>query len=218
MSVCFEGHGRAASALNLSAVLLCTLIISGCAFARTDRETERYLETLTGTDDAPFSSSYRVGPEDVLEVRVWGDDALSKTVSVRPDGVISLPLIGDVAVAGRNTDEIAKLIEGSLKQFKSVPRVDVSISEVNSYRIYVLGEVMRPGMVQVRNYTTVLQGIALVGGPTRFASNEILVLRAENGANTERVLRLDYRTLISRKPEHRAFNLVLLPGDTVIVK
>lgn len=209
---------RASMWQGATGATLSILLLAGCAITHMDSDTARYLETLPGRQDTELMSNYRVGPEDVLEIRVWGDEALSKTVIVRPDGLIGLPLIGDVAVAGRSSAEIAQLVEAKLKEYKAVPRVDVSIAEINSYRIYLLGEVERPGMVQVRNYTTVLQGIALVGGPTRFASNEILVLRKEGDAGVERVLYLDYRVLISRKAKHRPFNLVLLPGDTVIVK
>lgn len=208
---------------RIGAVLLGVFLLmpAGCGLTpvRIDPETETYLEKLAGNaDGANILTRYQVGPEDVLEIRVWADDTLSTKVAVRPDGIISLPLVGDVSVAGKTASEIAGEIEKLLEEFKASPQVDVNIAEINSYRIYVLGEVEKPGMVQVRNFTTLLQAIALVGGPTRFASDEILVLRKDREQGGERVLHLNYRLLSSEKVEHQPYNLVLLPGDTVILK
>jgi len=197
------------------------LTATGCGLrsVRVDPETAAFIEKLnTEANDANILSRYQVGPEDVLEIRVWADDTLSTKVAVRPDGMISLPLVGDFSVAGKTAAEISQEIEKLLEEFKSSPQVDVNIAEINSYRIYVLGEVEKPGMVQVRNYTTLLQAIALVGGPTHFASDEILVLRRDPELGGERVLRLNYRLLSSEKVEHQPYNIVLLPGDTVILK
>lgn len=200
-------------------LLLSGLAGCGTRFLRVDPETKAYLETLaenqTGTN---ILTEYQVGPEDVLEIRVWGDEELSKVVAVRPDGKISLPLVGDLPVEGMSAAEIADEVESALSAYKASPQVDVSISQINSYRIYLLGEVERPGMIQVRNFTTLLQAIALAGGPTRFASDEIVVLRKERNGGGEQVLHLNYRLLSSDRPEHRPFNLVLWPGDTVILK
>lgn len=202
-------------------VLGVSLVASGCGlrYVRVDPETTEYLDSLASAgDEANILTRYRVGPEDVLEIRVWADETLSTGVAVRPDGMISLPLVGDVLVAGKTAAEIAEEVEGLLKEYKASPQVDVNISQINSYRIYILGEVQKPGMVQVRNFTTLLQAIALVGGPTRFASDEILVLRKDPERGGERVLRLNYRLLSSDLEEHRHYNLVLWPGDTVIFK
>lgn len=202
-------------------VLGVSLVLSGCGlrYVRVDPETTEYLDSLASAgDEANILTRYRVGPEDVLEIRVWADETLSTGVAVRPDGMISLPLVGDVLVAGKTAAEIAEEVEGLLKEYKASPQVDVNISQINSYRIYILGEVQKPGMVQVRNFTTLLQAIALVGGPTRFASDEILVLRKDPERGGERVLRLNYRLLSSDLEEHRHYNLVLWPGDTVIFK
>lgn len=202
-------------------VLGVSLVLSGCGlrYVRVDPETTEYLDSLASAgDEANILTRYRVGPEDVLEIRVWADETLSTGVAVRPDGMISLPLVGDVLVAGKTAADIAEEVEGLLKEYKASPQVDVNISQINSYRIYILGEVQKPGMVQVRNFTTLLQAIALVGGPTRFASDEILVLRKDPERGGERVLRLNYRLLSSDLEEHRHYNLVLWPGDTVIFK
>ncbi len=206
-------------AMALAGVVLMTASGCGGKFLSSDRETAKYIESLSkaslGTD---MVTEYRVGPEDVLDVHIWGDEELSTQVTVRPDGMVSVPLVGDVMVSGLTAGQIGMLISADLKAFKTDPSVDVSIAEVNSYRIYLLGEVNQPGMVQVRNFTTLLQAIALAGGTTRFASNNVLVLRKDRGESIERVLSIDYRLLLSDRERHRPYNLVLWPGDTVIVK
>jgi len=208
---------------GIGAVLLGVLVIagSGCGFlpVRVDAETQAYLDEIAAAgNNANFLTEYQVGPEDVLEIHVWGDNALSKVVTVRPDGIISLPVVGDVLVAGKSAPQIADEVEKLLKQYKASPQVDVSIAEINSYRIFLLGEVQHPGMVQVRNFTTLLQAIALAGGPTPFASDDIVVLRSDRATGKEHVLRLNYRLLSSEREESRSYNLVLWPGDTVILK
>ena len=210
--------GRCAAVL---AAGLLVLAVAGCGtrFIRVDPETAAYVEGLSqNPKESNILTEYQVGPEDVLDVRVWGDDALSKEVAVRPDGKISLPLVGDMTAAGKSPVEIADEVRKALKAYKPSPQVDVSITHLNSYRIYLLGEVEHPGMVQVRNFTTLLQAIALAGGPTRFASDEIVVLRTDRDTGQEHVLHLNYRLLSSDREEHRPYNLVLWPGDTVILK
>lgn len=208
---------------RMGVVLLGMLLtaVSGCGLfpARVDPDTRAYLADIGGDgDDANFLTEYQVGPEDVLEIHVWGDNTLSKVVTVRPDGIISMPVVGDVLVAGKSAPQITDELEKLLKEYKASPQVDVTISQINSYRIYLLGEVQHPGMVQVRNFTTLLQAIALAGGPTPFASDDIVVLRNDRATGQERVLRLNYRLLSSDREQDRPYNLVLWPGDTVILK
>jgi len=201
-------------------LLPCAIVsLSACGGYRINPDTTAYVHSL-GDEAAPdnLRAQYLVGPEDILEVKVWGDEALSRTVTVRPDGKITLPLVGDLMAEGRSSVDIANQFQISLAEFKSTPQVEINIVEINSYRIYLLGEVNHPGMVQVRNFTTLLQGIALAGGPTRFASNEILLLRKDRDTGNERVLKLDYRLLSSDRAEHRAYNVVLWPGDTIVIK
>lgn len=211
--------GKREPAWICGVVLALLLPACGASFVRVDSETAQYVKALAAMDgDVNLVTQYRVGPEDVLDVRVWGDEGLSTRVAVRPDGIITLPLVGDVAVAGKSSVEIAREVESRLKKYKTTPKVDVAIAEINSYRIYLLGEVNQPGMIQVRNFTTLLQAISMAGGKSPFASNDILVLRRERGTGTERVLHIDYRLLTSQRADHRPYNLVLWPGDTVIVK
>jgi polysaccharide export outer membrane protein len=215
--------GMSKTCVGIGAVLLGVLVVagSGCGLlpARVDAETRAYIDEIAADgNEVNFLTEYQVGPEDVLEIHVWGDNTLSKVVTVRPDGIISMPVVGDVLVAGKSAPQIAAELEKLLEQYKASPQVDVSISQINSYRIFLLGEVQHPGMVQVRNFTTLLQAIALAGGPTPFASDDIVVLRTDRGTGREYVLRLNYRLLSSDRAEDRPYNLVLWPGDTVILK
>jgi polysaccharide biosynthesis/export protein len=167
----------------------------------------------------PVSKEFLLGPEDVLEVTVWRNQDLSRTVVVRPDGKISLPLIGDVQASGLSAAQVAAKIAARLTEFKENPNVSVSIKEVNSYFIYVLGEVLKPGKYPIKSYATVLQGVSLAGGFTLYASkNKMQVIRTlTNGDGNENQLRIPvpYNELISGKGEIE--NFVLKSGDTIVV-
>jgi len=167
----------------------------------------------------PVSREFLLGPEDVLEVTVWRNQDLSRTVVVRPDGKISLPLIGDVQASGLTSAQVAAKIAARLTEFKENPNVSVSIKEVNSYYIYVMGEVLKPGKYPIKSYATVLQGVSLAGGFTIYASkNGMQVIRTvTNGDGKENQLRIPvpYNALVSGKGEVE--NFVLKSGDTIVV-
>lgn len=167
----------------------------------------------------PVSKDFLLGPEDVVEVTVWRNQDLSRVVVVRPDGKISLPLIGDVQASGLSSAQVAAKIAARLTEFKENPNVSVSVKEVNSYFIYVLGEVQKPGKYPIKSYATVLQGVSLAGGFTNFASkNKMAVLRTvANGDGEQRQLRIPvpYHELVSGKGEIE--NFILRSGDTIVV-
>jgi polysaccharide export outer membrane protein len=148
-------------------VTLVALEVAGCAATRGDYEV-----------DLVAPSEFSLGPEDVLKVTVWKSPDLSGEVTVRPDGTITMPLIGDVPAAGVTANVLAKRIGERLTEYISSPVVTVQVKEVNSYFIYVLGEVVRPGKYPLKSYANVMQGISLAGGFAPFASkNNIKVLR-----------------------------------------
>ena len=165
------------------------------------------------------AKGFLLGPEDVLEVVVWRNQELSRQVVVRPDGMISMPLIGDVPASGLTANELADEIGLRLKAFKEHPTVSVSVKEVNSYNVYLLGEVGKPGKYQLKSYTTVLQAIAMAGGFTPFASrNRIHVLRnSPNGGGTTHEMRIPvkYDELVSGTGI--VGNFYLRSGDTIVV-
>jgi polysaccharide export outer membrane protein len=158
---------------------------------------------------------YRVGSGDVLKVNVWKHDELSQQVTVRPDGKFSLNLIGDVDADGRTVDEIGgDIAKRSTKYFQDNPPVSVQVSEVRSYKIYVVGEVQRGGEFTPNHQVTVLHGLAMAGGFTRFATpSRIIVVRKDS--HGERRIPFDYDAVVNEGDLQE--NLVLQSGDTVIV-
>lgn len=167
----------------------------------------------------PVSKEFLLGPEDVLEVTVWRNQDLSRTVVVRPDGKISLPLIGDVQASGLNSSQVAGKIAARLTEFKENPNVSVSLKEVNSYFIFVLGEVLKPGKYPLKSYATVLQGVSMAGGFTIYASkNRMQVIRThtnDDGKENQIRIPVPYNELVSGKGEIE--NFVLKSGDTIVV-
>jgi polysaccharide export outer membrane protein len=187
-------------------VVLVGILATGCAGAPPHYDFDAELR-VTGT--------YAVGPGDVLQVRAWKNDALSQRVTVRPDGYITLPLIGDVLAMGRDVEAVAQDIASrAAKFYTEVPVVAVEVAELHSYRIYVLGEVARPGEFTPRGQINVLQAIALAGGFTRFAaSKEIVIVRRDmRGA---RRIPFDFRQVVDRGDLRE--NVPLQSNDTVIV-
>ena len=156
---------------------------------------------------------YRIGPGDVLRVNVWKRDELSQpALVVRPDGAVSLPLVGEVPAAGRSVDELATELQQRLEKFyQERPPVTVQVVEVRSYKVYVMGEVARPGELGPNHPVTVLQAVAMAGGFTRLAtpSHVVIVRRGE------RSIPFDYDALL--KEGQLQQNLVLQTGDTVVV-
>lgn len=177
-------------------------------------------ESLTTLPTAPKDNAtveaYLIGAEDVLEVNVWKNADLSKLVIVRPDGKISLPLIGELQAAGITALQLNEEITERLKAFhKGSPDVSVIVQQVNSYVIYLLGEVARPGQFVVKRGTTFIQAIALAGGFTPFAStNNVLVLR-KGGENNGSAVRIRYKDIVSGKGLYH--NILLKPEDTIII-
>lgn len=165
------------------------------------------------------SREFIIGPEDILEITVWRNNDLSREVVVRPDGRISLPLIGDILARGRTADELAQAIKDALTVYKENPEVSVSVKQVNSYIIYVLGEVNQPGKFQLKSHTTVLQAIALAGGFTQFASrDDMQVIRnGLNGSEKLREMRIPVSYDDAVDGDGEIGNLLLKSGDTLVV-
>lgn len=175
-----------------------------------------------GSDHAIEKSSlivttdYILGPEDVLEITVWRNTDLSKTVTVRPDGKISLPLIGDVSAVGKTTVQLAEDISVKLKEYKENPQVSILVKEVNSYAIYVLGEVTKPGKYPLKSKTTLLQAITIASGFTPTAArNKIVVFRfAKDGAGQIKI-KASYDDIVLRDGSNQ--NIEMKPGDQIVV-
>ena len=163
---------------------------------------------------AADSDHYVIGPEDVLDIHVWKEEALSRAVPVRMDGKISLPLIDEIQAAGLTPLQLKERIAQSLKKFIDNPNVSVVVTEANSFKVYVSGEVRTPGVYRIRSETTLVQIIPMAGGFTEWANQrKILVIRKEQGK--EKRFNVNYKKILSG--EDTSSNIILKPGDAVIV-
>jgi polysaccharide biosynthesis/export protein len=161
-------------------------------------------------------NNYVIGPEDVIEVSVWKNTDLSKVVKVRPDGQISLPLIGDVNASGLTPTALKDAIANKLKEYKETPLVSVIVVEINSYNIFVMGEVVHPGKYSLKSNTTLLQALSLAGGFTPYASrNKILLMRKDPATFAVSEIRVKYDKILSGNDPQR--DILLKPGDTIVV-
>jgi polysaccharide biosynthesis/export protein len=158
--------------------------------------------------------NYVIGPQDVLDISVWKEAELTRTVPVRPDGKISMPLLNDVRAAGLTPNELAAQITASLKRFVSDPQVTVIVVQINSQRVYILGEVTRTGAYPLLPDMTILQALSSAGGFTAFANRKkIYMFRIENGKQVK--YPFDYKAVIDgKRPDE---NVVLKAGDTIVV-
>ena len=161
---------------------------------------------------ATTDASYKIGPQDVLRIDVWKETEISRSVPVRPDGKISLPLLNDVQASGLTAMELANVITEGLKKFINSPQVTVTVTEINSRRIYVTGEVTKPGAYALLPNMTALQALTSAGGFTQFSNpKKIYVLRNESGKQVKHPF--NYKAVLDGKQE----DFPLQPGDTIVV-
>jgi polysaccharide biosynthesis/export protein len=163
---------------------------------------------------ATTDASYVIGPEDVLSVDVWKEPEVSLSVPVRPDGKISLPLLNDVQAAGLTPMQLQSEVRDGLKKFISDPQVTVIVTQINSKKIFIMGEVAHQGTFPMLPHMTVLQALSAAGGFTQFAKEKgVYVLRNENGRQV--TLPFNYKEVIrGKRPEQ---NIELKSGDTIVV-
>lgn len=158
--------------------------------------------------------SYILGPEDILEISVWKDESLTKQVIVRPDGKISFPLVGELQAAGRTVEDLRKEIVKKLSEYISDPVVTVMVIGINSYKIYVVGKVNRPGEYKLGRKINVMQALAIAGGVTPFADlNDIGILRQEGDKQIR--IKFNYKEVV--KGKHLEQNIFLKSGDVIVV-
>jgi polysaccharide export outer membrane protein len=167
-----------------------------------------------GEQGAHGQNGYKIGIDDVLNIAVWKNETLSRVVPVRPDGKISLPLLNDVQVAGLTPEQLRDVLTDRLAEYETSPEVSVTVVEVRSFKVSVLGEVVRPGRFELRNSTTVLDALALAGGFKDFAATTRIVVLRSGGSSAKRVL-FNYKKAIAAGGE--AENFFLEPGDIILV-
>ena len=159
---------------------------------------------------------YIIGPEDILEITVWKNADLSKQVQVRPDGRISLPLLGDISAVAKTPVQLTEEISTGLRAFMENPTISIMVKEVNSYQIYVLGEVNKPGKYPLKSKTTLLQGITVAGGFTAMAArNKIVIFRFSKDGEGLTKLKASYDDIVVRDGSSQ--NMELKPGDQIVV-
>jgi len=139
---------------------------------------------------------YRIGPEDMLQISVWKNEAVSRSVPVRPDGKISLPLLNDVQAAGLTPLELRDVLTQKLAEYMPSPEVSVIVTEVRSFKVSVLGEILKPGRYELKSWSTVLDALALAGGFTPFAARSRIVILRPDG-NTVKRIPFNYNKLTS---------------------
>ena len=163
---------------------------------------------------APAADTYLLQPGDVLQVSVWKEAELSGEILVRPDGGISLPLVGDIPAAGHSTEEVRTVLDQRLRQYVPDPAVTVSVKQTQGNQIFVIGKVNRPGQYPMIRPVDVMQALSLAGGPTPFASlNKIRILRRQG----DREIAIAFHYSAVEHGHDLQQNIVLQSGDTVVV-
>ena len=174
----------------------------------------------TGTDGGGATppvlpKGYVIGPEDLLSVVVWREKDLSGDVVVRPDGKISLPLLNDIQAAGFTPEQLAQIVEKAAAKYVTDSDATVIVREIRSRKVYVLGEVVKPGLVPLTSEMNVLQLIASVGGLLEYADKgNITIVRKENGR--ERRMKFNYNDVVNGRNLQQ--NILLQPDDMVLVR
>lgn len=165
-------------------------------------------------DPAAVAGSYIVNPGDVLEVSVWKEEDLQRQVVVRPDGFFSFPLTGDIQAEGQTIEAVRQEVGNRVSRFIPDPVVNVSILEARGSKVYVIGQVQRPGEFPVNRYVDVVQALSMAGGTTPFAQlDSIKILRRQG--NTQMAIPFAFSDVAAGKRLQQ--NIVLKPGDTVLV-
>lgn len=204
---------RQHTVLFLTAWIIITLFITGAYSQDKKQEAASAQNKAQKGEIAADSDTYIIGPEDVLNVYVWREESMTKTVPVRIDGKISLPLVDDIQAAGLTPLKLKEIVAEKLKNFIDNPTVTITVIEANSYKIYISGEVKSPGVMRIRSQTTLLKAIIMAGGFTEWANKrKILIITTENGQ--EKRIIANYNKIIDGDVP----DVVINRGDTIVVK
>lgn len=177
-------------------------------------QTEALKKAQAKASVAADSDSYVIGPEDVLYIYVWKEENLSRTVPVRMDGMISIPLVDDVKAAGMTPLQLKEYLLAKFREYVETPDVTVIVQEANSYKVYVQGEVRTPGVYKLRTETSLVQLIVMAGGFTDWADKKkITIIRKEGGKESR--IRANYKKII--EGDEGAKDIILKAGDIIII-
>jgi len=162
----------------------------------------------------PKANDYKIGPDDVLTISFWRDKDISADVTVRPDGKITLPLVNDVQAAGLSPDELREALIEEAKKYVDDPNPTVIVKTINSKKVFITGQIEKPGSYNITSPTTVLQLIAMAGGLKEYAhSKDIVIMRVESGRPVGYTF--NFKEVAERR--NMKSNIELKPGDTVVV-
>jgi polysaccharide export outer membrane protein len=202
---------KSISTLETLVLAALVLVPAGTAAQSTSARNARTAAPVTNTR-AWANEEYRLGPGDKLRVEVYRDAQLSQSLQVRPDGKITLPLVGDMAAAGKTPLELRDALTASLKEYVTNPVVTVIVVEATAAQVYVIGEVASPGTLVMQGPMTVLQALAQVGGLREFADRDDIRILRRIGT-TVRTIDFDYKRALKGQIEP----VYLHPGDTIVV-
>jgi polysaccharide export outer membrane protein len=200
--------------MNIGAMMRSTILIAVVVLAGSLSSAFAQRPALNPIARAYGETEFKLGPDDVVEVFVYKEPELSVTVVVRPDGKISLPLIGELAVNGKTAVELQKEIAQKLTQYIEQPNVNVIVKEVNSAKVSILGEVKTPGMYKIRDRATVLDAVALAGGFTEYAKRDKVTLIRIDSKGQQQQFRINVDDQLKRKGEL----FYILPYDKIYVQ
>jgi polysaccharide biosynthesis/export protein len=201
---------------KLSALLLGWTILISAVWAQT---TEKPPSSSAGkaTETAgivPADADYKIGPQDVIRIDVWKEPEISRVIPVRPDGKISVPLLNDVQASGLTAMQLAASLHEGLSKYLNNPQVTVTVTEINSRRVYLTGEVNHPGALPLLPNMTVLQALSSAGGFTQFAKlKNIYIMRSENGKQVKHPF--NYKQVVKGNLAEQ--NIPLQPGDVIVI-
>jgi len=209
---------------GLGLVCLC---LAACVWAQTPESNEvggqapdtatmaSLTQSVKGSANKPHDDSFVIGNDDVLVVNVWKEPDLSRSIPVRSDGRISLPLIGEVQAAGRTPLKLEQEIASKLQPYLEEPEVTVIVQQINSQKFNILGQVAKPGSYAITNSATVLDAIALAGGCRDFAKRGSIYILRHNSDGSESRISFNYKDVI--KGKNMAQNIKLRSHDTIVV-
>jgi polysaccharide export outer membrane protein len=192
--------------------LLIFLLSASAVFSQTEKEI--VLKKQAQAEVAADSDQYIIGAEDVLYIHVWKEEILSRNVTVRMDGKISIPLVNEIQASGLTPFQLKEALTQKLQELIETPNVSVIVMEANSFKVYISGQIKTPGVYRLKSETSIAQIISMAGGFTDWANQKkIIVIRKENGK--EKRLTINYKKIVNGKDP--ASNIALKTGDTIIV-
>lgn len=171
--------------------------------------------SLAQSTQKPHDASFTIGNDDVLSINVWKEPDISRSIPVRSDGKISLPLVGEVQATGRTPLQLEEDIAGKLRSYIAEPEVTVMVQEIRSEKFNILGQVMRPGSYPLEVATTVLDAIAAAGGFRDFANQKHIYILRQNANGGESRIAFNYKNVIKGKNSQQ--NIKVEPRDTIVV-